>query len=341
MSSRFSRSVAHSAKCARTIGLFLACGLMAHAGTEKALAAQPAAAPAEAARQLKIPFAPPTGRELAYDVTITKSGARTGVTSSRQTLHFAAEQAGYILTVRTVRITRGDEVIDLTSPTGVAALPAELRPFLLPFEIDVDREGNLVRLRNWGGLKAALDALPEAMAQAENDQAKRDQIRAIGQRVMAPYRDLTAEQAPQAMLKGWPAVFGFGGVELEDGAEYSGETEEPSPLLPVSVPMTQRFSLTDAAEQGLYFQQSSEPDQEKTAKIITEFVRSAGQDLPASQRAKLDAALGAMKGMTLKNEIDILFDRHTGLAQRAILERRMTIPGQGDGGEKIELTSVP
>ena len=79
MSSRFSRLAAHSAKCARTIGLFLACGLMAHAGTEKALAAQPAAAPAEAARQLKIPFAPPTGRELAYDVTITKSGARTNL----------------------------------------------------------------------------------------------------------------------------------------------------------------------------------------------------------------------------------------------------------------------
>ena len=329
----------------RKISLSLPLALAGLAATLNAAPIDKPVDPSSAVRSqlLRIPFAPATGRDLFYDVAITRFGPRSSITTSRQSLHFERSADGYSLTVTILRMKNGDEAFDLTTDAGRMQVPAQLRPFLLPMVVDVDAEGALVRVRNWPELKNAITDLPNLFAQSEQDPTKRDEARSVMARAMTPFLHLTAEQAPRALLKGWPDLFGLGGAELKAGVEYEGQSDEPSPMLPITVPMTLHFSLVREADSMLHYRLTSAPDPQTTAKVASEYLRNMAQDLPADKRANVEKAIEAMKSMTVSNKADVLFDPTTGLARRALLEKRVSMPDGvegGERGERIEIQSV-
>jgi len=288
---------------------------------------------------LKIPFAPPVGQDLKYDVTTTKvQPNRNTVSRTKQALRFDHIGGAYYLTVTILRMEKDGTAVDLTTPAGMLSLPAEIRPFLQPVTLELDSDGAFIRVRDWTRFQQALTALPDLISKADNP-SDAAQAKAIGNRVIAPYMRMTAEQAPAAILKGWPAVFGFGGLELEAGAEYEGEEQMPSPLLPVSMTVRQRFSLARNESDGtLGFHKLSTPDPEKLRAAAVGFVSSLGDGADAAYRANVEKAAAMMETMKVDDRLDAFFDPSTGLVQRATIERRVSFGDAGQGGETITIS---
>jgi len=288
---------------------------------------------------LRIPFAPPVGQDLKYDVSIVKVQPNGNtVTRTKQALHFNHIGGAYSMTVTILGMEKDGTAVDLTTPAGMLSLPAELRPFLQPVTLELDSDGALIRVTDWSRFQQALTALPDLIAKTDKH-PNAAEAKAIGDRVIAPYMRLTAEQAPAAMLKGWPAVFGFGGLELEAGAGYEAEDQVPSPLLPVNMTVTQRFSLARHQSDGtLRFQRLSTPDPEKVRAAAVGFVGSLGEGADKAYRANVEKAAAMMMTMKVDDRLDALFDPSTGLVQRATIERRISFGDAGQGGEIITIS---
>lgn len=290
---------------------------------------------------LSIPFAPPVNTELRYAVKRTKTSPEKSSTVTLEEAHlFTPAADGYVLTIRTTRLSVDDKTFDLTTAAGQQSVPPMLRPFLLPVAVDLGQDGSLVRLRDWPRLREAMAGMPDKFASMEKTAGEREEMRKILTNAFAPLLALTAEQAPSVMLKTWAPLLGYGGGELEAGEIYEGTEEVPSPLLPVNVTMTQRQTLSRAQDGHLHYQLHSQPDQEQIAAVTARLLRQMGDGLTADKRANMEKAISLMKTMRTENHLDLILNASTGIVERATVEKLVSIEGVGNGGETTTVTRL-
>ena len=288
---------------------------------------------------LKLPFSPPISTDLAYDMTITKSepGKKPSATKVKQLLRFEREANGYTLVIKFLQVSKDGITLDLRSEASRKRLPVQLRPFFAPVALDVAQDGTLVRVQEWPKIQRAIEDIPNMMAAMEKPE-NRESARAIGRQSIKRFLSLTPEQAPELMLKGWPSVFGFGGTELENGAEYQEDTETPAALLPISIPGTKRFSLSrESSGAGLHYHLVNEPDSQKSGAAISRYLLGMSEGLDALGRSNLEKAADLVRGMSIRDQLDITFDPGTGLTELATIERRVTIANAGEAEERIDI----
>lgn len=290
---------------------------------------------------LHIPFAPPVNTELRYAVTRTKiSSEKSSILTMEETHLFTPSAKGYVLTIRTTGLSVDGDRLDLTTPAGQQSIPHQLRPFLLPVEVDVGGDGSLVRLHDWPRLREALAGMPDTIAATEKTPGEREEMRKMFSTILAPLMALTAEQAAPVMLKTWAPLFGYGGGELEAGEVYEGMEEVPSPLLPVKIPTRQRQTLSRTQDGHLRYQLDSQPDQEQAAAVTQRFLRQMGGGLAADKRANLEKAVHLMKTMRTENHLDLVLNASSGIVERATTEMLVSIEGAGNASDKTTVTRL-
>ena len=289
-----------------------------------------------------IPFAPPVDQELKYTLTIQKSSSGKATTAvSRQELRFARANDGYLLHFKITDIRSDGGMIDLSSATAIRQLPPQLQPFLLPMTFDVARDGAIVRVHNWPSLQAAIARIPEMLTQQE-PLASRAQLRAAIAGAINFFAEMNAEQAAPALLKGWPAMLGFGGSEGEDGASYEISTDVQVLAIPVSIPVTGRYSITRDPQTGrLRYDQSTKPDVKKSEAALAEYLgRLASNATDAKHRANIAKGIDAVRGMITEDAMSITFDAGTGLIRHGSSERRVTLPNGEVGSERLTIERI-
>ena|GEM_PF-6452528 len=304
-------------------------------------AASPAIAKPVRPTIIQIPFAPPLDRDLHYEVTISKSSpGKSSKLQIAEILRFSRSPDGYILTINMTRLSDGKTSFDLSSEKGMAALPLELRPFLLPISLDVAKDGSLTRVRDWPRLQRAIADLPKLMSKITGSSEDPKLARNIGEKIIDPFAALTAEQAASTMLKGWPAFFGYGGVEMEEGEEYEAEGEVAGTLLPVTMPILQRMSVSRDGAGNLRYLQTTYRDPEQVRKVSKEYILRLGDGLDAAHRANVEKAAEMMAKMTMEDYLDINFDPVSGLVEKATSERRFKMEEMGEGNETTSVLKL-
>jgi hypothetical protein len=290
---------------------------------------------------LSVPFDPPLEQDLLYSVIRTKiSPEETRTTTSEQVLRFSVQEGGFILTLRYVGFSGAGISIKLDSPDAIKTVPTEMRPFVMPLAFDLNRDGEIVRVRNWPSIQAAFAEIPKMLAE-ENEGSKRDTVISIAEAVVKPFQNMTAEQAPNHILKGWPSVLGLGGLELEYGVEMEADGEIPSGLLPVAIPTKIRISLSQSANgRDLHFKQISITDEEVLGATLSKFMLNLGAGLPAQQRANLEKGADLIRRMRIEERLDIDFDASSGLVNKAAIERKILMDSQDAGGETLTISRV-
>ena len=181
-----------------------------------------------AAEQIVIPFAPPVDEDLHYVLKIEKLGTEPKPSSSsRQRLRFSRAASGYVLHFRMLDIRSSGVVIDLATVEGIRKVPANLRPFLLPIDFDVASDGTINGVHGWPALREKIVGLADEFSNRE-PVATRASLRVALREAMKVYTELSAEQAPRALLKAWPDMLGYANQPVDADARYTFETEIPS-----------------------------------------------------------------------------------------------------------------
>ncbi|MEI6643360.1 MAG: hypothetical protein WCL10_15095 [Novosphingobium sp.] len=289
---------------------------------------------------LRIPFAPPVGQRLDYEVDITRTGeGKSRTTRLYQALQFERIESGYLLTIATTRMVNENSAIDLSSGAGADRVPVDLRPLTMPVTLEVTVEGAISRVRDWPSLQRSIAGIPAAIA-ATVAPAKRATAVTLARRVLAPYASMTAEQAPDAVLKGWPSLLGLGGLELISGRPYQSEVASQSPMISVEIPVTQVVTLTVTSEGLFHLVQRSQPDEEKAGLAISQYLDRVGANLNAAQKANLARAGQRFRAMKTRISNDIDLDRQSGIVRRARMERWISLPGMGEGTDVIAVSRI-
>lgn len=289
---------------------------------------------------LRITFSPPVGQRLKYEVELIRTGdGKSTTTRIFQSLRFEKSDEGYVLTVSTSRLANENTSIDLTTPSGVIRVPVELRPLLMPLSLDVTADGAISRVRDWPSVQQAIARIPAAIAATEIP-ANRATAMKFARQALEPFSSMTAEQAPDAILKGWPSLFGLGGAELIAGKQYETQVLSQPPMVPVVIPATQQVELTRTSDGMFHLQLRSQPDEEKMGLAISQYLDRLGAGMNAFQKANLAQASQKFRGMKTQDSSAIDLDGQTGIVHRATLERWMSIPGMGEGTDVIRVTRI-
>ncbi|MCL9981919.1 MAG: hypothetical protein NBV60_02060 [Erythrobacter sp.] len=301
----------------------------------------PLTAPAADAETITIPFNPPLGTPVTYALRFErKRPSGDGVFDFEQRLTFERLGSGYLLRLETLSFSSGGPRFDLADKRVLDALPAALRPYLLPMAIELDDAGEMVRMRDWEAVRAQLRQMPEAAA-AMSGVPLDAGGRTAFELVFGPIINGSAEEAPGLMIRGWPAVLGYGGGEFVLGEPVEAETEVSGGLLPGAVPATLQGVVTRNADGQLRLIQTArfDPEAMRAATLaVIDMMRAAA---PGRDRAA--AADETLQSLEITDEVEITFDPLTGLsisARTARLTSVTTGTGSGGGGEIMTIRRI-
>lgn len=301
-----------------------------------------AATESAAAETVTIPFDPPLGTPLTYAMRFERK--RPGGDSAYDYEHrltFERTGDGFVLRLETLAFIVGGQRLDLADKRVLAAIPAALRPYLMPMAVELDAAGEMVRMRDWEAMRANLRGLPETAAKL-SDQPMDEAALAAVRSVLDPIINSSAEDAPGFMIRGWPAVLGYGGAEFVLGETIEAETEMTGGIFPQPVPAILQGSLSLTSSGSLQLVQNAVIDPEGLREgvlSLLERLRAQGAGKGAPDPADAIAAIS----MTEDTEIE--FDARTGLPVTARLARLTKINegagiDAGTGGEILTITWI-
>jgi hypothetical protein len=302
--------------------------------------AQEASAAAAAAETVTIPFAPPLLTPVTYAMRFERKrpGGDTAIDFDQQ-LTFERLDSGYLLRIETLSMTSGGRRFDLADRRMLDALPPAIRLYLLPMAIELDASGEMVRMRDWPAMQAALRGMPEAAAKM-SDQPMNEAALAVVRRFLEPIINASAEDAPAFMIRGWPAVLGYGGAEFDLGEAVAVDTEVTGGLLPVAVPATMKIVLTRTTEGDLRLAQTAHFDPEAMRAALLMVIETMREAAQLRGKAAQDDDLQAME---ITDEMEITFDPLTGLpvsARTARLTSVETSTESASGGDIMTLRRI-
>ena len=157
-------------------------------------------------------------------------------------------------------------------------------------------------------------------------------------RLLDPIINSTAEEGPALMIRGWPAVLGYGGGEFTSGEPVETDTEVTGGLLPVAVPATMQGVVTRKPDGQLHLVQKARLDPEAISAAtlaVVEMMRAAG---PGGARGA--SGEETIQSLDITDEVEITFDALTGLplsARTARVTSVVTSAGRAGGGEILTL----
>ena len=287
-----------------------------------------------------IPFAPPLGTPLPYRLRFERKRERgDSVIEFDQQLTFAKTEAGYVLTFETLFLGSGDRRYDIRDRRTLDALPAAIRVYLLPMTVELDANGEMLRMKDWSELRASLRDLPEAIAAISGGSQDAGGLAAV-RAVLEPLINASAEDAPALMIRGWPAVLGYSGIEFTSGAVSAYDSEIATPFAPDPIPTEVQTSVTRTSDGKLYLVQTALIDPEALRALTAGLVERLKAQ--AAAKSAPDPA-DEIRALDVKDQIGINFDPITGLpitARVARLSSVTTSAGTQEGDEIVTLGRI-
>lgn len=318
----------------------LALPFSASAGASGASADAPAHL-AQPADELVISFDPPLDQPLPYEVVIAKKSTnRDEEKRYHQNVRFTRRGDGYVMTIETVKGSVAVLESVGFSFDQIDQLPPFLRPFFAPVELELNAQGEILRMLEWDKLsKALLAAVGPLTMLVESDPAKRPEARKVFDEIFGQIAALSDSDAPQVMVKGWTSVMGYAGLSGEAGRRYPGEGVLPPGMLPVPISTRGHYMLERDAD-GIRYVETSEIDGEQMRAGLNAYLTKLAEGLPKENRAKVEAGMAALQEMEVSDRADISFGAD-GLPLRASFVREIR-DGTGQvGTEAIEIRRLP
>ncbi|MCL9999755.1 MAG: hypothetical protein NBV68_10255 [Erythrobacter sp.] len=312
----------------------LALGLVVPVAAQEPIAVAPTETASET---VTIPFDPPIGTPLTYGLRFErKRHGGDSVFDYEQRLTFERIAEGFLLRLETLAFTVGGQRLDLADSRVMGAIPAALQPYFLPMTVELDAAGEMVRMRDWEAMRGSLRGLREAAAEMSGVQLNAAGRAAIAQFIF-PILNASAEDAPALMIRGWPSVLGYGGVELDLGETYEAEDGIDSGLLPASIPAVAQFTLTRTPEGNLRLFQSTIYDPEAIRGATNAVIDAARAQVGGAGKSPAGETLD---GMQLTDNADIVFDPTTGMPITAEVLRIVSVDTNKESGAGGEVMTI-
>lgn len=322
-------------KLAPALVCALMLGLAAPAGAQEASAALPAEE--AAAETVTIPFDPPLGTPLTYAMRFERKRPGGDIAYDyEQRLTFERIGDGFVLRLETLAFIVGGQRLDLADKRVLAAIPAALRPYLMPMAVELDAAGEMVRMRDWEAMRANLRGLPEAAAQMSGVPLDAAGRAAVAQ-LLGPIINASAEDAPALMIRGWPSVLGYGGTELDLGETYEAEDGVDGGLLPASIPAVSQFTLTRTPEGKLRLFQSTTYDPEAIRGATNAVIDAARAQAGFEGKSGAGEAVDAVQ---FSDNADIVFDPTSGMPITAEVLRIVSVDVRSESGAGGEVMTI-
>ena len=310
------------------------------AGQEPNKPAPSSAGGVEGTEALTIPFDPPIGIPLTYAMRLErKRPGGESVYDYEQRLTFERIEGGFLLRLETLAFMIGGQRLDLADSRVMERFPAALRPYLLPMSVELDEAGEMVRMRDWEAMRANLRELPDAAAKL-SDVSDEAAGRAALAQFLGPIINASAEDAPALMIRGWPSVLGFGGIEVDLGETYEAEGEVEGGLLPASIPAVVQFTVTRTPEGKLRLFQSTSYDPEAMRAATNAVIDAARAAAVGGGKSGAGETFGAMQA---SDTVDIELDPSNGMPITAEVLRIVSVDitsESGAGGEIMTITRI-
>lgn len=300
-------------------------------------AAAPVLAQEAAAEAVTIPFDPPLGTPLTYAMRFErKRPGGDSVYDYEQRLTFERIAHGFVLRLETLAFIIGGQRLDLADKRMLAAIPAALRPYLMPMTVELDAAGEMVRMRGWEAMRANLRGLPETAAELSGVPLDAAGRAAIAQ-VLGPIINASAEDAPALMIRGWPSLLGYGGTELDLGETYEAESGVDGGLLPAPIPTVVQFTLTRTPDGRLRLFQSTSYDPEAIRRATNAVIDAARGQAGGGGKSPAGETLDAMQ---ISDNADIVFDPTTGMPITAEVLRIVSVDTDKESGAGGEVMTI-
>jgi hypothetical protein len=293
----------------------LCLGLAAPAPAQEAA---PVAAAEATGEVVIIPFAPPIGTPLTYRMRFERKRA-TGDSAMEfdQRLTFADYGDGFVLTVETLSFNSEGRRFDLSDKRMLDVLPPALKVYLMPMAVELDETGEMVRMRDWPAMQEGLRGMPDAVAAMTGKPVDEAALAAV-KSVLDPFINASAEDAPALMIRGWPAVLGYGGGEFVSGEPLRGYTEVDTPFAPTPIPAVSQGSVTRSSDGRIMLTQSTLIDPEVLRTLTLALIEQIKSRAPTQGSSRLAEEI---RSLSITDEVAIAMDPVTGLPVTARIAR--------------------
>ncbi|NJR73675.1 MAG: hypothetical protein HC773_08300 [Scytonema sp. CRU_2_7] len=201
------------------------------------------------------------------------------------------------------------------------AMPAALRPYLMPMTVELDASGEMVRMRDWEAMRSQLRQLPEAAAAMSREPLDEAGIAAL-MSLLDSIINASAEDAPAGIIRGWPSVLGYGGAEFDLGETLEAETQVTGGLLSAPIPAVVQGSLTRTPAGTLRLFQTTLYDPAEMRAATLAIVESLRTQAANSGRTN---PRDELQSISITDDVEIEFDPLTGLPLTARLARITTM----------------
>lgn len=298
--------------------------------TGNAQEARPAAQP----ERITTRFAPPEAVQR-FRVKVAKRGRTQNWIEE---VRFERDGAGYLAHWR-------------MDPTSLSAemrhplLAPSVRPFTgTPVVLELDEEGEPVRIRDWEPLKARIiesaEAIVPLMMTPTADQPKPAPAdsRRVLEGVKALYSQLGPETAPKAIVKYLSNILGWGGYDMEAGETLEGVEQADVPMFGTSVERRIRVTLAEAQPDVARFEIVAQIDGAAMKRMMAKVAAMFENPDPAV-RDRARRSMAQLEQMTIIQSSTVLLDRATGLPLR--FEQRVSADGKSGDTLSIEWLRTP
>jgi hypothetical protein len=256
-----------------------------------------------------------------------------------QRLTFAKAEGGYALTIATVSFNSEGRRFDLSDKRMLDVLPPALKVYLLPMVVELDETGEMVRMRDWPAMQEGLRGMPDAVAAMSGEPVDEAALAAV-KSVLDPFLNASAEDAPALMIRGWPAVLGYGGAEFVSGELIRGYTEVDTPFAPIPIPAVSQGSVTRSGDGKLYLVQTTLIDPEALRSLTLALIEQIKARAPTKGTSQMAEEIGSL---SITDEVGINIDPVTGLPVTARIARvnTATMPNRSlVNGEITTITRI-
>lgn len=206
----------------------------------------------------------------------------------------------------------------------------------LALQVDLGKDGNYERIRNLDTVAARFrSAMTEMMLPAVEaevrkglgEKANEADVAAALEKARKRADDMLSRMSSPAVVEHMAAQLiknynGFVGVELENGASYTLDTELPNPLGGKSFPAKLEFGLYSSEDdpQDIYLEWTMKIDPERGLDALWDTVEAlSGEKMDKKARKKLP------KDLSIDDEGFLLFHRTSGVIEMYSNERRIVL----------------
>lgn len=288
------------------------------------------ARPAAQTERVTTRFAPPVSTVQRFRIKVTKRGQTQ---SWIEEVRFERSGTGYLAHWRM-------DPASFSAEMRHPQLAPSLRPFTgAPLTLELDDEGEPVRVRDWEPLKANIIKGAETMVPlmmtpaAGQPKPTPAESRRVVEGVNALFGQLTPETAPRVVVKYLSNVLGWGGYDMEAGESVEGAEQSDVPMFATSVERRINITLADAQPDVARFVIVARIDG-AAMKAMMAKVAAMFENPDPAVRERARRSMAQLEQMTIVQSSTVLLDRATGLPLR--FEQSVSADGKSGDALSIE-----